>query len=90
MVVLLPLMVMVGSEPVLMFSSEVKFRVMTSFTIANAVLFELFEIIVTVEKAGACLSKVTLPSASFTVAVACAPSLFAKSEKSTVNGIVPL
>ena len=89
-VAVLPLTVIVGSVPVLIASSEVRVNVITSFTIAKVASLELFDAMVTAVKEGACLSKVTPPSESFATAVTCAPTLFAISEKSTVNATTPV
>ena len=66
---LLPLIVIVGSVPVMMSSSEVNSSVISSFTIANAVLLLLSDEIVTEVNEGACLSKVTPPSTSLITAI---------------------
>ena len=58
---LLPLIVIVGSVPVMMSSSEVNSSVISSFTIANALLLLLSDEMVTEVNEGACLSKVTPP-----------------------------
>ena len=79
-----------GSAPVFIASSEVKFTVMTSLTTARVASFELLEAMVTAVNDGACLSNVTPPSASLATAVTCVPSLFAISEKSTVKATVPV
>ena len=66
---LLPLIVIVGSVPVMMSSSEVSSSVISSLTIARSELFALSDSIVTVVNEGACLSKVTPPSTSLITAI---------------------
>ena len=88
-VAVFPFTVIVGSDPVFIASSDVRFSVITSFTIAR-VDVELFEDMVTVVNEGACLSNVTPPSESLLTAVTCVPGLLAISKKSTVKGITPV